>query len=1702
MASTAPTTTVPRTFPSRWWLGLLAAMLVAGILGGWWLILRADRDLREDLLRQTRLVASTLNLEHLRALTGSAADLSVPSYLRLKEACTSLRTADPTYRFVYILGQRPDRTAATGTQRAVGALFIHVDSEPVDSADYSPPGQTYEDAPADYRRVFERREAAVVGPVSDRWGTRISALVPLVDTQTGELIAVLGIDVGAGSWGWKVAERATVPMGLMLLFMISVLTVLGASRRIAASPAPVTRRLLPFMAAMAVVLVAGAMLLPWHLQQSLLAERGHAISAEIMSDFTDAKEQRLRSLAMAVQSIALDATVRDALATRDAERLQADWSGLYDTLRREQSVTHFYFFDADRVCLLRLHQPDRRGDQIDRFTAREAERTGTTAAGLELGPLGTFTLRVVQPVRAGGRLVGYVELGKEVEDVLQSRLTRAGVQVALAIGKTHLPRQTWEAGMHRLGREADWDRLPNSVLIYASQGRLPEAFAACVDDGQPDRHPPGGVQGREVRDGGRHWRVTAAPLTDASGAQVGELLVMIDLTDLRAAFTRTMVLGAAVSVVLLAGLLGLSFVMLRRTDASLRAQHAGLLASEEHLAATLRSIGDGVIACDGAGRVASLNGAAERLTGWTSAEAAGQPIQEVFRIINVQTRAQAENPVFRALADGVSVDLANHTALLSRDGLEYQIADSCAPIRNAAGAVVGAVLVFRDVSGEYRRREELRISHERFEQLAVQSRTYLWEVDACGRYTFVGAAVAEVLGYAPDELVGTMHFYDLHPESGREAFKTAALAVFAQKRTFANLVNQAATKTGQPIWLSTHGLPVLDQGGNLIGYRGSDTDITARKSAELALNDERERLSGIIHGTNAGTWEWDIQSGALVFNDRWAGMLGYTLAELAPISFETWRRLIHPDDSAGCIRRVEAHLAGTTAFYDSEFRMRHKDGSWVWIHSRAKGMSPGPDGQPRFLRGTHLDVTERKRSELALIDLAALQETLMGIANAFINVPLSEIDATINAALATLGGFTGNGRAYVFAYDEAQGLAVNTHEWCADGIAPQIQELQRVPMAALPAWVESHRTGTTMVIPDVQALDPGSGLRQILEPQGVRSLVAVPLMAAGACVGFVGFDAVRHQHACAPKEQQLLELFALMLVNMRARQQAEQHLQTTNLALEHQTALANDMAARAELASAAKSSFLANMSHEIRTPMNGILGMTELLLGTGLNAEQEDYARTAYHSAESLLILLNDILDFSKIDAGKLNLESIPFAPEASLYEIVELFRPRISGSGLELLVRIGPGIPPRVLGDPGRWRQILTNLVGNAIKFTAKGHVLIDLLWQEGNLVLAISDTGIGIPPDRAARLFAPFVQADESTSRQFGGTGLGLAISRRLAELMGGRITLDSTVGSGSTFTVIAPLPPAPGPVPAAEPLEGLQGRRILVVDDNELNCRIVCEQLALLGARPAFETCAPLAVATLCTAAADGTDPFAAAVVDLHMPDLDGMAVAATVLAEPSLCALPLVLLTSSGTKGDAQRMADIGFAGYLVKPARLEVLGSVVATAIAHRQQGLRDLVTRHSIREANGLRTASNTQVLTGRVLLVEDNPVNQKLARIMLGHLGINVVVAEHGQEALDLLASQPFDLVFMDCQMPVMDGYEATAALRAREARAGLRHMPVIAMTANAMAGDREKCLAAGMDDHIAKPVQERGFADLLRRWLPLLAHSPSSGPSCIKPF
>ena len=507
-----------------------------------------------------------------------------------------------------------------------------------------------------------------------------------------------------------------------------------------------------------------------------------------------------------------------------------------------------------------------------------------------------------------------------------------------------------------------------------------------------------------------------------------------------------------------------------------------------------------------------------------------------------------------------------------------------------------------------------------------------------------------------------------------------------------------------------------------------------------------------------------------------------------------------------------------------------------------------------------------------------------------------------------------------------------------------------------------------------------------------------------------------------------------------------------------------------------KSEFLATMSHEIRTPMNGVIGLTELLIDTGLTDTQLQYADGVRRSGEALLAIINDILDFSKIEAGKLELELVDFDLTHALEEVVILVAEPARAKGLELMVDCGPGLPTSVRGDVGRLRQILLNLVSNAIKFTETGEVVLraglGTAKDDDQVVvhMEVVDTGIGIAPAMADRLFEPFSQGDASTTRRYGGTGLGLAICRQLTDAMGGSIGLNSDLGRGSTFWIDLPFGRVAQPVRRPTVADDLlQGVRVLVVDDNQTNRFMLASQLLTWDLAADLAPDAPIALERLHHAAGAGR-PYDVALVDMGMPDTDGLELARLIRAEPTLAGVRLLLLSSSNVSAEAA--ATAGFSACLTKPVRVSQLHDALVRTLAP------------STAEPPARGDAAPPVGSRRRLLVVEDNAINQAVAKGMVARLGYDCDVAGNGIEALEALERQSYQAVLMDCQMPEMDGFEATAEIRRRQT--AMSHVPIIAMTAGALVEDRERCLAAGMDDYLPKPIRVSELERVLNHWLP----------------
>ncbi|AGX87831.1 signal transduction histidine kinase [Candidatus Symbiobacter mobilis CR] len=935
----------------------------------------------------------------------------------------------------------------------------------------------------------------------------------------------------------------------------------------------------------------------------------------------------------------------------------------------------------------------------------------------------------------------------------------------------------------------------------------------------------------------------------------------------------------------------------------------------------------------------------------------------------------------------------------------------------------------------------------------------------------VSSNVEQILGYSPTEMMSPEFRYSklIHPEDIDRVVKEVLHNIANHLDTYEQSY-RIHTKGGEYRWFYDFTMLTYDEHGSLTGIRGYLYDQTVQKTAELQLAAERTRLAGIIEGTHVGTWEWNVQTGETIFNDRWARIIGHTLEDISPISIKTWEKCAHPDDLQTSGALLAKHFAGEIDYYEFESRMLHKNGEWVWVLDRGRVATWTADGKPLLMLGTHQDITERKKAEAMIVAQSTLQQTLMDISNAFINVPLERTEAILHESLERLGRFTHVDRAYVFFYDFHKQTCRNTHEWCREGVAPQIEQLQDVPLEVIPEWVMHHRNGKVMCIPDVAALPPENGLRRLLESQGIQSVMALPMMVGSECIGFVGFDAVRERHHFSGKEQTLLQLFALMLVNLFQRNKVHDELvQAVQCAQD---------------ASKSKSEFLANMSHEIRTPLNGIIGFTDLLRKTQLTPLQQQYIDNANVSGHTLLGIINDILDFSKIEAGMMSLEIINTDMIELLDHSVDLVKYSANKKNLEVLLDIDPAMPRFAMVDPIRIQQILANLLGNAVKFTEEGEVELQVLYTQlegtqGRFRFAVRDTGIGITETQKDKLFKAFSQADSSTTRKFGGTGLGLIISDMIAKKMGSKIYIDSTPGQGATFFLDLVTDAEHGAKRDASTIQHIQ--RCLVIDDNAHNRQILERMLEQWGI--AVESCDNGLTALQWL---ETSQPFDAILCDYHMPYIDGLEVIQMIRQKLRLTPriLPIILLHSSSDNAELHKKCDeLGVRFRMTKPVKSQNLFDFLCN-LSTKMEG--DAATIPGETNTTERRKQPQTDMPRYSILIAEDVAMNMIVIKglIQMTYPSITILEANNGIATVEQYTKERPDLILMDVQMPEMDGLDATKIIRDLETHTG-KHVPIVALTAGAFKEEQARCLAAGMDAFLTKPIDLEKLTEVLHQFL-----------------
>lgn len=1149
----------------------------------------------------------------------------------------------------------------------------------------------------------------------------------------------------------------------------------------------------------------------------------------------------------------------------------------------------------------------------------------------------------------------------------------------------------------------------------------------------------------------------------------------------------------------------LSYFIGIQTDISERQQAEAAL---QRQALTFENIYDGVIITDHEGQILDWNAAAERMFGYNKNEIVGKSVSVLHRPEDAGLRMAILTEI--AKQDRWSGEII----FVRQDGSQGICETTIVAVKDEGRQTVAIISVNRDITERKHSELLLRRSEERFQAFMNHSPTPAWITDADGTIIYLSETYLRTFQLPTRELIGK-NIFDVYEAQFAQTFLETIKTV-AQTKQVMEVVEEIPCVDGTVRDFLVYKFPISSKPGQcLIG--GIAVDITERKQAEVALRKSEERWQLVIEGNQDAIWDWNVTTNQTFRSARWAELI--KAANYQPIAdHQDCVSRIHPDDMERVMAAKEDCLLGKIPNFVVEYRLRCNDGSykWVLVHAIAQR---DEQGNPVRMVGSIKDITERVQAQQALQQ--QLHRTLL----------LEKITQKIRQSLDSQEIFetaaTQIGKA--FAVDRC---LIHAYLHYPDPHIPLVAEYHHVADdCSMQTW--DFTTAGNEYILQIMSQDKAIAysemninaanvhtdfLVQTAVPSyceiEVKSMLAVRTSYQGEPNGAICLHQCNYIRQWTPEEIALLEAVAAQLGIALAQAQLleqetrqRQELTIKNFALEQAKRAA-------EAANRAKSEFLAMMSHEIRTPMNAVIGMTELLLETDLTCQQHDFVETVLSSSDTLLSIINDILDFSKIESGKLELEAEPFAVRTCVEQVIDLLAAKADQKNIELACVIHPQVPVQILSDVTRLRQILTNLLNNAIKFTPEGEVVIFVSSQSSpsqklknccELIFSIKDTGIGITPEVMERLFQPFVQADASMTRKYGGTGLGLVISKRLSEIMGGNLWVESqgcvggnpplgwlaknslsstSEATGSTFYFSVTVP-----VVADSDLEtsmsspvALIGKRLLIVDDHPTNCQIL-----KLQAEPWQMETYTVQSGAEALAVIDQGMPFDIAILDVQRSDMDSLTLARQIRQRPNYQHLPLVILTSWG-KPDTN-LNDIEFVACISKPIKQSQLYDVLTSTLKN-QPTRPSALTTHSPQIDLPL-----AEQLPLRILLAEDIVVNQKVALLMLKKLGYRADVVVNGRQVLAALQRQVYDVVLMDVNMPEMDGLKASQIICQTWSFSSRPY--IIAMTANAMRGDRQACLAAGMDDYLSKPLQ----VELLAKALSKSRRSSRNTEDCQQP-
>jgi len=1053
--------------------------------------------------------------------------------------------------------------------------------------------------------------------------------------------------------------------------------------------------------------------------------------------------------------------------------------------------------------------------------------------------------------------------------------------------------------------------------------------------------------------------------------------------------------------------------------------------NEQKYRTIFENIADSYLEIDLKGNFLFFNQAFCKLLGYPREELQGRNNQEFLDKKN----AKIVFDIFTGVYKSKQSVMGATWEMIRKDGSKRRVETSVSLISDAKGEIVGFRGIGRDVTVQKETERILALNEARFRDISLSMADWIWEVGTDGTYTFTAGNVQKVLGYTPEEMLGKTPM-DFMPEDEAGKIAKNIETIFAHRQPVVDLKNWCLKKDGTRVCMLTNGVPILGKSGELLGYRGVDKDITRDLMVEEKLKKSLKNTETIINNLPIGVMIVGKDHIVRRINNAALKMTGHDSDEA--IIGHTCHRSICPSEKGLCHLKELGHQVD-----QSEKVILHKDGRHIPVFKTA--LQVELDDSEVILEA-FMDISSIKKAEKKIRESEERLRTVM------------ETIVDPVAVFNTLG----------------QATYVN----------PAFTEVF--------GWTtEELRDPACPFIPNTLLPETRHAIRSVLGGGHINGLETRRNTKTGRTID-VRLGAALLQNASGESNG-----IVANFQDITREKQAKKELKQINRELEKAIEHAHTLTQRAELANAAKSEFLANMSHEIRTPMNGIIGMTDLVLGTPLTGEQREYLEMAQMSANALLGLLNDILDVSKIEAGKMELETIEFNLRITLENAVNTLALKAHEKGLELVCHIRPDVPTALMGDPGRLRQVIVNLAGNAIKFTDKGEVVIRVEKEKetptaATLKFTVSDTGIGIPKDTLDSIFHSFKQADGSATRKYGGTGLGLSISRQLVKLMGGTIHAESPHpfkddgplpalyrgsregGQGSIFhfTAVFKLNRSKERPSLRLNRQDLAGLPTLIVDDNATNRFLLQEMLSTWGLSPTSAADGQEAL-SLADKAFDSQKPFRLALLDMQMPEIDGFQLARKIKEAPFGEQMKMIMISSMGEKEDSRRCREAGISGYLSKPVKQSELLNTILITMGIQEGEATTVVTRHTVCDLQ--------QRI--KILLAEDNRVNQALAVNLLKTKGHQVILAVNGEEAVSAYQREDFDLILMDVQMPVMDGFEATRIIRNMSKKGAT--IPIIAMTAHAMKGDQEKCLEAGMDAYVPKPINPATFFETVDRVL-----------------